>query len=93
MELLIEFILELAFEGTLELSTSRKIPNWIRYPLIVLIGLFFAAFIGLILLIGLLLLQDMWYFGIVLLAFGLIFAVCAVRKFRKVYILKKSKWH
>ena len=93
MEFFIELIMELVFEGTLELSTSRKIPNWIRYPLIVLIGLFFAAFIGLILLLGLLMLQDMWYFGIVLLAFGLIFAFFAVRKFRKVYILKKGKWN
>ena len=59
MEFLVELIMALAFEGTLELSTSRKIPNWIRYPLIVLIGLFFAAFIGLILLLGLLMLQDM----------------------------------
>ena len=69
MEFLVDLIMALAFEGTLELSTSRKIPNWIRYPLIVLIGLFFAAFIG------------------------LIFAFFAVRKFRKVYILKKGKWN
>ena len=62
MEFLVELIMALAFEGTLELSTSRKIPNWTRYPLIVLIGLFFAASIGLILLLGLLMLQDMAIF-------------------------------
>ena len=93
MEFLIELIMELVFEGTLELSTSRKIPNWIRYPLIALIGLLFAAFIGLILLLGLLILQHTWYFGVLLLAFGMIFTFCAVRKFRRVYILKKDKWN
>ena len=93
MELLIELIMELAFEGTMELSTSRKVPDWIRYPLIVLIGLFFAAFIGLMLLIGLLFLQEAWYVGILFLAMGIFFAYMTIRKFRRVYILKKDNWN
>lgn len=48
MELLIEFLAELIFEGTIELSMSKSVPKWIRYILIVIIMCFFlTVFFGL----------------------------------------------
>ena len=42
MDDVIEFILELILEGTIEISSNKKVPKWIRYPLIALIVLIFA---------------------------------------------------
>ena len=43
MDYIIEFLLELVFEGTFEISKSEKVPKYIRYPLIVLVLLFFTS--------------------------------------------------
>ncbi len=43
MEDLFEILLEVALEGCIELSRSRKVQKYIRCPLIVLISLFFIA--------------------------------------------------
>lgn len=48
MELLIEFLAELIFEGTIELSMAKNVPKLIRYILIVIIMCFFLTmFFGL----------------------------------------------
>ena len=93
MEFLIELILDLAFEGTLGLSADRRVPAWIRYPLIALLGLFFLAVIVLVLLIGILILKERWYLGIPVIALDVVFIVFTVRKFRKVYIDKEETWN
>jgi len=59
MECLFEFILELVFEGSIEVSKSNKIPKYIRYPLIVIISLFFIAVIGLIFIMSVLKLRKL----------------------------------
>ena len=93
MEFLIELIMELVFEGTLDQSTNRKVPNWIRYPLIVLVGLFFTAVVGIILLVGLVVLREYWFVGLPLIALAIGFALLTVRKFRRVYIQKRDHWN
>lgn len=51
MDDIIEFILELILEGMLELSSNKKVPKWIRYPLsFILILLVSIIIIGLIVL-------------------------------------------
>ncbi len=93
MDILFEFLFDLAFEGTLELSTCRKVPAWIRYPLIVLIALFFLAVIGLIFLVGVLMLKKSVWLGIVFLILGALLTFWTVRKFRRVYLEKREKWN
>ena len=46
MKFIIELILDLLLEGSIEASKSEKVPKPIRYILIVLISLFFLAVIG-----------------------------------------------
>ena len=91
MEYIFEFILELVLEGSIEVSKSNKIPKYIRYPLIVIIALFFIAVIGLIFLVGILSLKENIFLGILFILIGLFMFIMSVIKFRKTYLIKTSK--
>ena len=91
MEYIFEFILELVFEGSIELSKSNKLPKYIKYPLIIVIVLFFIAVIGLIFLLGILSLKENILLGILLILIGLFMFIMSVIKFRKTYLAKINK--
>ncbi len=91
MEYLIEFIFELILEGSLEASKNSKIPKWIRYPLIVMIILFFIVVIGLILFTGVISLKKNALVGTFLIIIGLLMLVMSIIKFRKIYLTKVKK--
>ena len=91
MEYIIEFILELALESGMEASKNTKLPKYIRYPLIVLISLFFISIIGIIFFTGILLLKDKLYLGIFILTIGLFMLISAIIKFKKIYLNKVVK--
>lgn len=88
MEFIFEFILELIFEGSIEVSKNRKIPKYIRYPLIVIISLFFILVIGLIFFTGILSLKKNLLLGIALILIGMLMLIMSVIKFKKVYLTK-----
>lgn len=88
MEYIIEFILELALEGGIEASKSNRVPKYIRYPLIVIISLFFIVVIGLIFFAGILMLKDNIIVGIFIILTGLFMLVSVIVKFRKTYLIK-----
>lgn len=90
MDFLFELLLELAAEGTVELSKSRKVPKPIRWLLIGIIALFGAAVIGLMLFASITALRDNVLFGILLLAITLFMLVMGVIKFRDTYLKKKA---
>ena len=46
MEILLEFIFELLFEGSAEIAKSRRVSKWIRYPAIALLLLLLIAVTG-----------------------------------------------
>lgn len=91
MEDLFEFIVELVIEGSIEASKSSKIPKFIRYPLIVIISLFFIAVIGLILFAGIISLKENILPGIFFILIGLLMLIISVIKFRKIYLMKRNK--
>ncbi len=91
MEIIFEFILELFLEGSVEISKSRKVPKWIRYPLIIIIALFFIAIIGLLLLEGILVLKENMLIGIFLILIGLFMLIMSIIKFRETYLIKINK--
>lgn len=88
MEYIFEFILELVFEGSIELSKSNKLPKYIKYSLIIIIALFFIAVIGLIFLLGILSLKESILLGVLLILIGLFMFIMSVIKFRKIYLTK-----
>lgn len=91
MDFLIEELIELLLEGTVELSKSKKVPNWIRYPLIVLIVLGFTGVVLGIFILGLAILKESILGGILLIVLSLVFLVCGICKFRKTYIERQEK--
>ncbi len=91
MEYLFEFLLDLVLEGSIEASKNEKIPKYIRYPIIVFISFFFLLIIGLILWVGFSLLKENLACGLFFLFLGLFMLGMGIIKFRKLYLVKKSK--
>ncbi len=52
MEFVFEILGELFFEGLTEVIQNKKISKFIRYPLLVLVSLFYVAIIGLLVMVG-----------------------------------------
>ena len=91
MEFLIEILLELIAEGTVELSKSVKVPKYIRYSLIGIIVLFFIAIIGIVLFVGFMALEENVLLEILFIILGLFLLVMNIVKFKKVYLMRGNK--
>lgn len=87
MEFLIEFILDLALDA----SIYDKVPKPIRYLLIILISLFYLSFIAFIEYLGISLLKDNMWNGILVIIIGLIILLICILAFRKTYLKKVKK--
>lgn len=90
MEFLIELLLDLIIEGSIEISSNKKVSKFIRYPLIVLIILFFTLFILGLMLLGIIILKENIYFGIFLLIIVLILLISGINKFKNIYLEKRK---
>ena len=83
MESIIEIILELVLEGSIEASKSSKIPKPVRYLITAMIVLLFIAFIGFIFWVGVIVLNDNIPAGIFLILMGAVMTLLGVIKFIK----------
>lgn len=76
MELIFEILLELVFEGSVEISKNKKVSKWIRYPLIFIICLFFLSVFSLLIFTGIISLKKNPYLGVFLILVSLFFISC-----------------
>jgi len=90
MEFLMELVLELILEGSISISSNKKISKWIRYPLIVIIILFFLSVIGLVFLTGILVFKYSVLLSMLFIAIGAFLLVASIIKFKKLYLNKKD---
>ena len=90
MEFLMELLFELIFEGWFELSKSKKITKWIRYPLISLILLGFILVFLLIVLVGVLIWKENICFSLLMFGISIIFLCTGIKEFKKIYFKKKN---
>lgn len=90
MDFLFELLFELIAEGTVELSKSKKVPKYIRYILIGIITLFFIAAIGLVFFVGLVVLKQNLFLGIIIIAVALFMLIMSIIKFKKTYLKNKK---
>ena len=90
MDFIIELIFEFLFDGMLETSKSNKVPKFIRYPLIVIILLFFVLVIGFIFIVSILAFKESIIAGILLIIIDLFLFVGSIYKFRKEYFSKNN---
>lgn len=75
MDILIEFLGEILIEGAVELATNKKINKWIRYPILVLVIVFYSFIILGIGYLGIKILKDNILGGILLLGISLIILI------------------
>lgn len=90
MDLLIEIILELILEGTIEISSNKKTPKWIRYPLsYILIFLISIVIIGMIIL-GMYTSKENIIISLILIISSIGLTIGFINKFKKHYVEKKE---
>ena len=90
MDFIIELIFEFLFDGMLETSKSNRVPKFIRYPLIIIIILFFILVIGFIFIVSILAFKESIIAGILLIIIDLFLFVGSIYKFRKEYFSKNN---
>lgn len=91
MEFIFEFICELILEGSIDVSSNKKISKLIRYPLIFLIVIFFLSVIGLILFLGIILFNKNIIASLFVICVGVVLLISSIIKFRKIYIKKENR--
>ena len=62
MDILLELIMEIVMEGTVYTAKNKKVPLWIRIPLILLLLLFFGFIIIGCFLVGVCMMRDEGFF-------------------------------
>lgn len=90
MEFLIELVLELILEGSMEISSNRKVPKIIRYPLIGLIFLIFLFVFGIILFVALISYKESILFSIFFIIIDIFLVLGFIKKFKELYLNKKN---
>ena len=90
MEFLMELVLELLFEGSVEASRNKNLPKPVRYLAGGFIAIWVLAIISVIFLLGMDVIKENRAGGITLIAVSLAFTVFCVLKFRKVYLSMKT---
>lgn len=91
MEILIELLIDLLLDGSIELTSNKKVPKFIRYPLITIIVLFFLIIILGLCIIGILLFNKNIYASLLIIIIDIILLIGSIIKFRKIYFNKTSK--
>lgn len=91
MDLIFEILLDLIIEGCFEASSNKKVPKVIRYPLIVLIVLFFLCVIFGLAFIGISLWSKNIYASSFIILVSLILLTAAIYRFKKIYMKRENK--
>ena len=90
MDFIIELVIELLLEGSIEISSNKRVSRWIRYPLIVFIVTLFAGIILLMLYLSFSILNKNVLVVILILIISLFMLISAIIKFKKLYLEKKK---
>lgn len=88
MEFLLELLIDLIIDGSIELSSSKKVPNFIRYFLILFIVILYLSVIGILFVLGIVIGRENYAVGSLLIILSLVFLIFSVLEFRKKYLIK-----
>lgn len=87
MDMLIEALIELIFDNSLELAKNKKISKWIRYPLIILIILFIVGIIGCLMSVGVVMIlskeRPQMIIGELIILLAIIFSTIIIKNINK----------
>ena len=90
MELLIEFLVDLILEGSIEISEDEKMPKWIRYICLTIVTVVFGLVIIGLFILGIYIGKENIYAGIFFIIIAFILLISAIIKFEKKYIQKRN---
>lgn len=90
MDDIIEFIIEIFLDIGSEIATDNKAPKWLRYPLIVLFLILYAAVTIGLLICGIVFIEENTIFSLILIGVAILFILGGIYKFRKQYRKIKS---
>lgn len=85
MDIVFEFLLELFFEGSLEIAKNKKVSKWIRYPLMAIITGAFILVIGLIFFVGIIVFKESWLASMLFIALGMFMLLGSIYKLHKLH--------
>lgn len=88
MDDLIEFVLELILEGTIEISSNKKVSKWIRYPLIILLTILFSIVIIGIFMLGVSIYKENILLSLILIGVSIFMLITIIIKFQKQHLHK-----
>lgn len=91
MEFIFDLIFELLLEGIIEVSSNKNISKWIRYPLSIILILFFSFLIFLLIYLGVLLMKENWLCSLFFITVGIIMLIGCLTKFKEIYNKIKKK--
>lgn len=90
MEFLIEFLVDLILEGSMEISEDERMPKWLRYICLTILTIVFGLVtIGLFIL-GVYVGKENIYAGIFFILIAFILLISGIVKFEKKYIQRKN---
>ena len=89
MDLLFEIIVDLLFEGSLEICTNKKISKWIRYPILIVLISFFTIVTSIIFILGIFIFNNSKTLSIILIVCSILILIGGIIKFRNIYNRKK----
>ena len=90
MELLIEFLVDLILEGSIEISEDEKMPRWLRYICLTIVTLVFAAVTLGLFILGIYAGKENIYVGMFFILIAFILLISGIIKFEKKYIEKRN---
>lgn len=91
MEFIMELIVEVLLEGSLEISKNRLFPKWIRYPLIFIIVLIFIIMIVALMFLGMFYIKENVFIGVLLILISVIIFFASIAKFKNTYMKRKEE--
>lgn len=83
MDFIIEVIGEIIIESLFELSTNKKVPKWIRYPLLILVISALTSIIILMIYLGFKLMMDNLLVGLIIIGLATLIFILVFMAFRK----------
>ena len=88
MELLYEILLEIIFDSSISLDKLKKIPPFVKYPLVCLVILFFIGAIISLFIIGIIIFDTNIWLGTAMILFSIALIILSIMKYKQIYELK-----
>ena len=89
MDIIFELILDLFLEESLEICSNKKISKWIRYPLLIILTLFFIAIVLGLFILGIYLIKTNIIISIIFIICSILLTIGIIIKLKRLHNERK----